>query len=101
MKGPDLIARDIDHEARKTITDAGFGEYFIHRTGHGLGLDGHEPPYIHQNSETVLEDGMTFTIEPGIYLPGKGGIRIEDDVVFQDDQIHSLTTLPREIRKLD
>jgi Xaa-Pro dipeptidase len=77
-------AKDIDSEARKHIDSRGFGKYFIHRTGHGLGLDVHEPPYINSTSDTLLENNMVFTIEPGIYLPGKFGVRIEDDILISD-----------------
>ncbi|NJE54886.1 Xaa-Pro peptidase family protein [Thermococcus sp. 21S9] len=76
-------AKEIDGTARRTIEEAGYGEYFTHRTGHGLGLDVHEEPYIGPDGEVVLENGMTFTIEPGIYVPGLGGVRIEDDVVVE------------------
>ena len=75
---PGVLAKDVDAAARNVIADAGYGEYFVHRTGHGMGIDGHEPPYITATSETVLEEGMVFSIEPGIYLPGKFGIRLED-----------------------
>jgi Xaa-Pro dipeptidase len=82
------------------IEEAGYGEYFIHRTGHGLGLEGHEPPYIVEGNQQLLQPGMTFTVEPGIYLPGKGGVRIEDDVVITAAGSESLTTFPRELTVL-
>ena len=75
-----ISARDIDFEARIYIESKNFGRYFTHRTGHGLGLDVHELPYISSTSYTSLQDNMVFTIEPGIYIPGKFGVRIEDDV---------------------
>ncbi|NJE25376.1 aminopeptidase P family protein [Thermococcus sp. MV5] len=78
-----IRAKEVDSAARDYITKAGYGKYFIHRTGHGLGLEVHEEPYISATSGTVLEDGMVFTIEPGIYLPGIGGVRIEDDVIVK------------------
>ncbi|WP_456420460.1 M24 family metallopeptidase [Thermococcus sp.] len=76
-------AKEIDGTARRTIEEAGYGRYFTHRTGHGLGLDVHEEPYIGPDGETILENGMTFTIEPGIYVPNLGGVRIEDDVLVE------------------
>jgi len=78
---PGVTAESIDKVARDLITDAGYGEYFLHRTGHGLGSDIHEPPYIVGGDQTILEEGMVFSIEPGIYIRGKFGVRIEDIVV--------------------
>jgi Xaa-Pro aminopeptidase len=78
---PGAIAQDIDRIARDIIADAGFGRYFGHGLGHGLGLDVHENPRLGVSSETVLKPGMVVTVEPGIYLPGWGGVRIEDDVL--------------------
>ncbi len=77
--------QDVDRVARKIITDAGYGEYFIHRLGHGLGLDGHEEPYLVEGNDLPLRVGMVFSDEPGIYLPGKFGVRIEDSVVVRED----------------
>jgi len=77
-----MRADEIDKIGRDIITKAGFGKYFVHSTGHGVGLDIHEMPYISSNSKTTIEDGMVFTIEPGIYIPNKFGIRIEDMVAM-------------------
>ena len=94
---PGVKARDVDAAARRVIDDAGYGEYFVHRTGHGMGIDGHEPPYITSTSETVLEEGMVFSIEPGIYLPGRFGIRLEDIVILREDGPEILSSLPRDL----
>ncbi len=98
--GPGVPAQEVDRAARRVIEDAGFGEYFVHRTGHGIGLDGHEAPYIVEGNEQVLEVGMTFTVEPGIYIPGQVGVRIEDDVMVTEDGILSLSTFPRDLKVL-
>jgi Xaa-Pro dipeptidase len=94
---PGVSAQSVDQAARSVIEQAGYGQYFTHRLGHGLGLEGHEPPYMHGGNPLILQPGMTFTIEPGIYLPGKGGVRVEDDVIITADGCHSLTTFPREL----
>lgn len=94
---PGVRAREVDAAARSVITDAGFGEYFVHRTGHGMGIDGHEPPYITATSETVLEEGMVFSIEPGIYIPGRFGIRLEDIVILRENGPEVLSSLPRDL----
>lgn len=98
--GPGLEAGAVDRAARAVIEDGGYGHAFIHRTGHGLGLEAHEAPYIYEGSVQTLAVGMTFTVEPGIYLPGKGGVRIEDDVLVTEGGLESLTQLPREVRPL-
>ncbi|MBM3145614.1 MAG: aminopeptidase P family protein [Chloroflexi bacterium] len=98
---PGVPAGQVDDAARKVITEAGYGQYFTHRTGHGLGLEGHEEPYIRSGSQLPLEVGMSFTIEPGIYLPGRGGVRIEDDVVVAADGLESLTDLPRRLQVIE
>jgi Xaa-Pro aminopeptidase len=93
---PGALASDVDAAARKVISDAGYGEYFVHRTGHGMGIGGHEPPYITGTSDIVLAEGMVFSIEPGIYLPGRFGIRLEDIVVMRADGAEVLSELPRD-----
>ena len=95
---PGIKAEQVDAAARETIEKAGYGDYFTHRTGHGLGLEVHEEPYIAKNNKTVLQPGMTFTIEPGIYLAGKFGVRIEDNVAVSTRDGKLLSDLPRELR---
>jgi len=97
---PGVPASAVDHAARQVIEDAGYGEYFFHRTGHGLGLEVHEEPNISKFDQTILEPGMTFTIEPGIYLPKRGGVRIEDNIVVTEDGGLSLTSAPRDLIQL-
>lgn len=80
-----IKAKEIDRAAREIIAEAGFGDYFIHSTGHGVGLDIHELPVIGARSETVIEENMVFTIEPGIYLPEKFGVRIEDTIIVRNN----------------
>ncbi|MFH1447120.1 MAG: Xaa-Pro peptidase family protein [Chloroflexota bacterium] len=100
-RGAGLVAGAVDLAARAVIDAAGYGAYFIHRTGHGLGMEAHEMPYIYAENGLILEEGMIFTVEPGIYLPGRGGVRIEDDVVVTKDGLESLTDLPRQVLPLE
>jgi Xaa-Pro aminopeptidase len=78
-------AQSVDATARAVIADAGYGDFFIHRLGHGIGLDGHEHPYLVTGNDQTLEPGMAFSIEPGVYLPGRFGVRIEDVAIIGDD----------------
>jgi len=94
---PEIPAGDVDSAARNVIEKAGYGQFFIHRTGHGLGMEGHEEPYIRKDNKQSLVPGMTFTIEPGIYLPERGGVRIEDDVVITATGCEVLSSLPRQL----
>lgn len=88
---PGAVMKDIDRAARRVIEDAGYGQYFTHRTGHGIGLDEHEFPDCSAVSEVVARPGMIFSIEPGIYLPGKFGVRVEDLVAITEDGCEVLT----------
>lgn len=97
---PGIPIEVVDKAARAVIEAAGYGKFFTHRTGHGIGMEGHEDPYIRSGNLMLLEPGMTFTIEPGIYLPGKNGVRIEDDVVITQSGVECLTSLPRELHQL-
>ncbi|AQU78963.1 peptidase M24 family protein [Planococcus faecalis] len=95
---PGVTAAELDQISRKVITDAGYGEYFTHRLGHGLGIDVHEFPSIHGENSIKMEKGMVFTLEPGIYIPGKIGVRIEDDVAVTADGYEVLTKFPKELQ---
>lgn len=94
-------AQEIDRTTRGVIERAGYGDYFVHRTGHGLGLEVHEAPYIREGNEETLKIGMIFTVEPGIYLPGKFGVRIEDNVVLEDNKkVTNLTPMSHDLIEL-
>lgn len=93
---PGVPARTVDVAARGVIERAGYGRYFTHRTGHGMGVSGHEPPWITATSGTILEPGMVFSVEPGIYLPGRFGVRLEDIVVVTDAGCERLSGLSRD-----
>lgn len=95
---PGAACQEIDRAARRVIADAGYGERFIHRAGHGIGLMGHEPPYMVEGETSSLAPGMCFSIEPGIYLPGRFGIRIEDIVAVTEDGGRSLNSTDHELQ---
>ncbi|GAA2895482.1 MULTISPECIES: aminopeptidase P family protein [Streptomyces] len=94
---PGAACQDVDRAARAVIADAGYGEYFIHRTGHGIGVTTHEPPYMIEGELQPLVPGMCFSVEPGIYLPGRFGVRIEDIVTVTEDGGRRLNTTSREL----
>jgi Xaa-Pro dipeptidase len=94
---PGIPAGDIDRAARKVIEDAGYGPYFTHRVGHGIGMEGHEAPYMFAENTLILQPGMAFTVEPGIYLPNRNGVRIEDNVVITAGGAETLSSFPREL----
>ena len=95
---PGATCQDIDRAARAVITEAGYGEQFIHRTGHGIGLTTHEPPYMVEGETHPLEPGMCFSIEPGVYLSGRFGVRIEDIVTVTEDGGRRLNNTTREMQ---
>jgi Xaa-Pro aminopeptidase len=94
---PGATCQDIDRASRKVIADAGYGEYFIHRTGHGIGLTTHEPPYMVEGEQRPIVPGMCFSVEPGIYLPGRFGVRIEDIVTCTEAGGRRLNNTPHEM----
>ncbi|MFJ8937654.1 aminopeptidase P family protein [Streptomyces sp. NPDC102365] len=94
---PGAVCQDVDRAARALITEAGYGDRFIHRTGHGIGVTTHEPPYMIEGEEQPLVPGMCFSVEPGIYLPGRFGVRIEDIVTVTEDGGRRLNDTPREM----
>lgn len=95
---PGVLLKDIDKAARDVITEAGYGEYFTHRTGHFIGIDVHELPDVSQSSDVVAEEGMIFSVEPGIYVPGGVGVRIEDLVLVTKDGCKVLNSYPKDIQ---
>ena len=94
---PGITCESLDAVARAVIEQAGYGKFFNHRLGHGIGLDGHETPYLVSGNGIQLISGMCFSIEPGIYLPGKFGVRIEDCVALHDSGAERLNNVSREI----
>jgi Xaa-Pro dipeptidase len=95
---PGAPCANVDKAARAVIEKAGYGKYFTHRVGHGIGMEGHEDPYMRGDNKQLLEPGMAFTVEPGIYLTGRNGVRIEDNVVITEDGADCLSDMPREMR---
>jgi Xaa-Pro dipeptidase len=98
--GPGVVVGEVDKAAREVIERAGFGDKFSHRVGHGLGLEVHEAPSMHGHNTTTLQPGMVVTVEPGIYLPGEGGVRIEDDYLITDQGAERMTTADRHLIEL-
>src|SRR5699024_1712081 len=97
----DAPLKDIDYAARKVIEDSGYGQYFNNRIGHGLGIEVHEEPSVHGANEAFATKGMVFTIEPGIYIPGEVGIRIEDNVYINEEgKVEVLTSFPKTLQQI-
>ncbi|MFF7586921.1 M24 family metallopeptidase [Kitasatospora purpeofusca] len=94
---PGVACQEIDRIARRVITEAGYGDYFIHRTGHGIGITTHEPPYLVEGEQQPLVPGMCFSIEPGVYLPGRFGVRIEDIVTVTEQGGRRFNNTPHEL----
>ena len=100
VAGPGVPCQEVDRAARDIITEAGYGEYFIHRLGHGLGLDVHELPQMANGVEATLEEGMVFTVEPGVYISDEVGVRVEDICLVTADGVEVLTSFPRALNEL-
>ncbi len=97
---PGITGADLDQTTTQVLINAGYGHLVRHRTGHGIGLEAHELPYLTADQVQPLQTSMAFTIEPGLYIPGLGGVRIEDDMILEQDGAHSLTSMSREWRQL-
>ena len=97
---PGSTCAQVDRAARGVIEKAGYGQYFTHRTGHGIGMEAHEDPYMRGDNMQLLAAGMAFTVEPGIYLPGRNGVRIEDNMVITEKGAECLSDMPRELREV-
>jgi len=95
---PGVACQEVDRAARRMITEAGYGEQFIHRTGHGIGVTTHEPPYMIEGEELEMVPGMCFSVEPGIYVAGRFGVRIEDIVTVTTDGGRRLNNTERDLR---
>jgi Xaa-Pro aminopeptidase len=98
---PGVSCQEIDRAARQVIADAGYGERFIHRTGHGIGVTTHEPPYMIEGEEQPLVPGMCFSVEPGVYLDGRFGVRIEDIVTVTADGGRRLNNTDRRLSRVE
>jgi len=98
---PGVTLASVDKAARDAIDQAGYGPYFLHRLGHGLGMDVHEYPSVHGNNTDLVQPGMVFTVEPGVYVAGLGGVRIEDDIFVTDNGVEVLTSYPKELTILE
>src|SRR5699024_5666697 len=94
---PGVKAKDVDLVARNYIQEKGYGKFSVHRSGHGIGISTHEKPYLRFDNELVLQEGMAFSIEPGIYIPDVGGFRHSDTVILTSDGCEVITDYPRDI----